>query len=351
MPLIRSPRFRYTLRALLVFVTLFCLWGGYHANRAFKQRQARSVLLRYNASISSELEWPEPPWDPLGALDYGYQRLVQTIWRDPYVTHVSVTSPLPPEVIDALGALPHLRNLTLKPPPHLQRWNPKSRTPVLDPQVKMPGAALDRILGGKRLRYLQLDEWSFSEADFRAISRQRDLEGLTMTMTSLSEEGLAELITLPRLQSFTCYGCQVTGAQLAGLPGSRTLERIRADYSPVGVEFAAFIARSPHVTDLIVQSDTIDDDFIRHLGPHPSLQRLDIWRGSVTDLSVAAFAAMPALKSVSLHDTAVTEPGAVELKMTRPNVEVSYSPSRRIRRQQTMREQNDQSQESEINLP
>src|SRR5688572_6247207 len=91
---------RYSLRALLVFMTLFALWGGYHTNRGYRERKAQETLLRYQASFMYGPTrrgtgiWSKPL--------YVYERVVQLVWQERFITYISIYSTLEPEVVDAL---------------------------------------------------------------------------------------------------------------------------------------------------------------------------------------------------------------------------------------------------------
>src|SRR5688500_8487991 len=107
----RLFRFRYSLRALLVFITLFALWGGYHANRGWKERRASAVLRRYGATF----RWADSTYAQgwLGLPKTGYWLLVGTLWGDTRIGNVQVFCPLNDELADALASLPALEQLYL----------------------------------------------------------------------------------------------------------------------------------------------------------------------------------------------------------------------------------------------
>jgi hypothetical protein len=55
-------RLRYSLRALLVFLTLFMLWGGYHTNRGWRERQAETLLTSAGARLERGANLPVSPY-------------------------------------------------------------------------------------------------------------------------------------------------------------------------------------------------------------------------------------------------------------------------------------------------
>jgi hypothetical protein len=76
----RLLRFRYSLRALLVFITLLALWGGYHANRGWKEGRAVAVLLEHGADVTYwSTDWRLRPF---GFIPSAYWGLVGWLWGD-----------------------------------------------------------------------------------------------------------------------------------------------------------------------------------------------------------------------------------------------------------------------------
>src|SRR5687768_16063132 len=109
MPWPRSIRFRYSLRALLVFLTLFALWGGYHTNRGMKERRALEVLRRHDGT-SISVDSIRPREGMVAFMADAYKSVVRLVWREPFVTSVSICS-LDPSVTQAIQAMPHLEQI------------------------------------------------------------------------------------------------------------------------------------------------------------------------------------------------------------------------------------------------
>jgi hypothetical protein len=62
----------------------------------------------------------------------------------------------------------------------------------------------------------------------------------------------------------------------------------------------------------------IDDDFVAALGPHPSLRGLSLADTNVTDRSIPAIIAMPALLAIDLPRDGVSKAGRDRLRKARP---------------------------------
>src|SRR5438309_2067073 len=111
----RSLRFRYTLRALLVFVTLFCLWGGYHANRGIKERRVEALIARdsrFALQYGRRLDRPALQLTVLTS----YDRLVRRVWGERGVTGIGVPSDIDAETMNALAALPSVESVSISEP-------------------------------------------------------------------------------------------------------------------------------------------------------------------------------------------------------------------------------------------
>jgi hypothetical protein len=320
----RSIRLRYTLRALLAFLTLFALWGGYHANRAIKERRAEAVLVRHGASLQFG---PKRSGNSFSGLArFGYEKIVQLVWRERYITHASIFSTLKPDIVEALVALPHLESLWVQP--GMLRGiarQLRGEAAIKDAEREnAPVDAIERILATHRMLGITLVGLNVSETDLQAIARHESLRDVCLTDTALSEAGLAAIAGLPELTHLRFSHCQVTGEKLASVPGSATLDFIECPDAPVGLEFAAFVGRCHNLKSLTIRYKEIDDEFVARLGPHPSIEALDFRRTRVTDRSIATIAQMPSLVYVVLPRETVSQSAFDRLQRARPTLHVTF---------------------------
>ena len=324
MPLIRSLRLRYTLRALLVFVTLFCLWGGYETNRCIKERQAEETLKRRGASFDYGPK--RSGTGLLASVQFYYQRLVQIVWRARFVTRASITSPLEPEVVAAIAALPHLEHLGLEP---RRRATEEQRLffeeKIVNASASVPPGSMQRILGGRQLKILWIGPWILSDDDCATIARHQSLESISVNGCEFSEDGLAQLITLPKLRYFGFSYCKVTGEKLPSIPASQSLEHIECDGTPVGESFADFVRRSPNIVALTVCHKSIDDSFVAKLSGHPALRVIDLNATSVTDRCISAIEEWHgSLDTVVLPRSSVSKTRFEQLREKRPDLKLFH---------------------------
>jgi hypothetical protein len=317
----RKPRrLRYTLRALFVFITLFMVWGGYHTNRSWKERAAEQVLREQGAVLGSDRTWAEH--NLFARVSSIYDTVVRLVWRERFITRVQINSPLEESAIEALLALPHLDSLSSEPQKFTSQERIRMHSFQYKPTAMLPPDALGRILAQHQLKELSLGAWILADSDCAAIGKHDSLIGLSITQSSFSERGFADMLTLPRLQSLTVLMCQARGDQVATLPALESLERVNCTGTPVNRHFASFIAKCPQVRDLQLGHDAIGDDFVEHLGPHPSLRHLDLLGQGLTDEALVGLARMPALEGVNLPRSISAE-AISQLKSQRPGLFVS----------------------------
>lgn len=313
---------RYTLRALLVFITLFMLWGGFHTNRSWKERAAEEILRDRGASFQYG---PSPAGpDMRNRLVSAYSKVVQVVWQERFITQVEVHGSLEPEVVDAIVALPHLESLVANPAPRMtdEEVALLRGRHIVEAKVAIPAGAVERVLANHRLKSLWMAAWILSDEDCKAIAAHDSLETVNLYGSRFSEEGLAQIVTLPRLRAVMWSYCQVTGEKLASVPGSNSLDLIECYYAPVGNEFAAFIGRSPNVTRVRCYHQSIDDDFIASIGAHQSLEELNLGHTKVTDSSVTVLEQMPSLKGLTVASESFTDAAKTCLLKGNPTLKV-----------------------------
>lgn len=310
---LRCPpfRLRYSLRALAVFVTLFCIWGGYHANRGRRERTAVAILARYDAEIM-------PPPEYQGrrfvhrARNY-YRSLVRTLWGEQFVSSVGVSSRLEPDIVEAISNLPGLDSLTIR-----------AARPEACEQLVPPTGALGRILSARQLRAITIDHWRISAEDVDALAAQKRLHTLRLDSVALPDDGLAAVASLRSLRQLSLKNCKMSDSGLARAPVLQTLQSIECLETPVGTEFASYVSRLPAIATLSLSGRTIDDDFIARLGAAPTLTGLSIKNAPITSASVKHLNSMAALRTLSLPDHLQGDSSVIDLLEENHALTLSY---------------------------
>ena len=181
---------RYSLRTLLVVMTVVCLVSGSWLNKAFRQREAvrrfyqlrggRSdpyglvtILYRHEGQIQSQPnvpEWLHPLRDAIGDEAFGDPIGVQ-------LQHTSATD----DDLRNLEDVPTIEQLWL------------SRTNVTDQGMRS-------IQACPNLKVLDLDHTAITDDGIAPLATLKKLEFLSLTGTKVSDEGVRHLMRMTNLK-------------------------------------------------------------------------------------------------------------------------------------------------------
>jgi hypothetical protein len=185
----------YSLRALLVLITIFGIWLGIKVDQARRQKQAVDTLRTFGAGFWYEhqrtdeglfdgrIELAVPTWARELCGDDFFQTVTgfyirRRVGKDRMRT-------LPPAIADedlkCLADLPHLE------------WLEIERTPITD-------AGLAHLRHPERLRGVSLDHTNVSDGFVRRLKGSKRLERLSLCGTKVTDSGFAELIELVSLE-------------------------------------------------------------------------------------------------------------------------------------------------------
>lgn len=193
--------YQYSLRTLLIFVTVvavFCSWFAVRMQRAKRQREAVEAIAKtatrvrydYHARLS---QGAKPP-DPL--------RLRKLLGDDFFsdVVVVGLKSDAGDAELEYFQRLTELRSLGL------------SDTQITD-------AGLEHLKGMTSLKWLNLARTQVSDAGLEHLKGLTSLETLWLTRTQVTDAGLEHLEGLTSLQELELDQTQVTDAGLVHLKG------------------------------------------------------------------------------------------------------------------------------------
>jgi hypothetical protein len=300
----RFLRFRYSLRALFVFITIFAAWGGYHGNRAFNERRAETILRRADAHLSRC-----PP--------------SLHLWPYRFIGEVYVESDLNPSVAWAIGHLPYLRRLTIEAPGKSAMAGSRREW---QPRAKIPSGAMQQVLRSNWITDVHLEGWEIPDDACATLGSRPSVSYITLMSCQPTEDGFERIMLAPNLVHICLWSCTVTGEKLTTATGSISIREVECHNTPVHAGFASFLSRCPNLNSLRVDDSAIPtnagricDDFLLHLGPHPSLKRLDLSGSSIKAQSLPILKQMPSLRAVELPSH-FTEKERDEFIAARPDV-------------------------------
>ncbi len=279
----RRRWWRYSLRTMLVVVTLLCVWLGIVSKWAIDQRRIVAVIKETGGIVEYDYDEDDPfgeaatpNWleEPIGVDYFHTVTLVQIpAMSGPERGRASTGSAIDGN-IELIGKLPALRYL------FLQDYS------VRDHEV--------RVLG--RLTHLVELHLDVSDVSDSGLEHLRDLKQLTKLSlrssgreSAIADAGLAHLNGLRKLDYLDVGGTQVTGTGLAYLSGA-PLKQIELDGTP------------------------FNDAGLRTLQILPKLESLTLSETQVTDAGLPLLRALPKLAELSLNNTNVTGSGLEGLK-------------------------------------
>ena len=202
-----QPRLRFTLRTLLLGVTVFCVWLGIHAHRAREQKKLVEEIQKNIGSVSYDYEnWNAPPgqrgesWVPR----WLRERLGVDFFHTIKQVHTRERKLLP--------RIAQLSSLT-----ELEIWDHELTDEDLEP-----------LRGHSRLKALRV------ASDLHAT-----LSGDYPDTTLLGDPSLALVGKLPALEEVALDGYHFTGKGLVDLAKSRSLRSIYVDHCDETVQPSA----------------------------------------------------------------------------------------------------------------
>lgn len=301
----RRRWFQFSLRSLLVLVTVFAVWLGLQVNRANRQRRAVEAISAMGGQFSYDYQRQPKRPSPfpsaaaaLGIADplpHSYNLKAEPpgpAWLRKLIGAHYFIAPVrlrinDQRVVDEDG-LRYLRDLS-----HLEELS--LGTFALRPQD------LDHLKNLTKLRLLQLGimlEDDAGQWDFDALSRFRELRVLSASGSYLKGSDLAHLRAATDLRQLFAYRTEINDEGLAHLKGLKNLE-------------------------MLGLADTaVTDDGLEQLAKLPNLVYLSLNNTALTDVGLEHLAKIRSLRELELYGTRVTADGIEQLRTALPNCRV-----------------------------
>jgi hypothetical protein len=262
-PFARTRRrwFRFSLRTMLVAITLFCIWLGVTAYRANRQRKAVETIRSYRAYVRYDYELADNGWEVRrdNPLPPGPVWLRDLIGIDYFATAVNVCmdhgNDVNDDSISALAELSQVRRIDIE-------------------GANVTDAVMAKLKGLKQLREL------------------------IVINSSVTESGWDFLRHLTRLRNLALYGSNVTDSTLIHIDGLTEL------------------------TSLTLHESQITDAGLRHLKGLTQLEYLELHDPLITDASLQHLKELTGLKQLDIRSTKITSDGIDELKRALPKLKV-----------------------------
>jgi hypothetical protein len=274
----QKPKRRWvsvSLRTAAIAFTALALAMGWYSNRAWQQRRAVEVIRGKGGRI--HYAHNDPVFHPVPS-EVKTPPLAEYLGLD-FVDSVTMVEYLGKKFNDDdLALLDHL------PEVHWLR--------IYDTAVT--GAGFGHVSARRNIDTLLVHLTSLEDSALAEIGRMPQLTTLHITEGSkITDEGVARLATLRRLESLSLSQCAISNAGLAALDPPETLQSISLEDTRIGDAGVALLERLPH------------------------LERISLVGSPVSDVALAHLRRMPGLKSVMLGNTQVSNDGLRQLQAQR----------------------------------
>ena len=296
----RRLRLQFSLRGLLLLVTVFGLWLGWYTDRANRQRQAvaairatggilcydyevkgfqniyRLLRAEYSAGggdIFLAGERPtdifEPPGPAWLSRTVGTDYLARVVQAD--LTKLQASD----DAVKYVSGLSSLQDL----------WLPS----------RMTDAGLANLEGLARLRILTAVDMQVTDAGLMHIERLTDLRTLRLEGPAITDSGLYHLRKLSELQLLSLNGSHITG------PGLEHLNELKK------------------LVDLRLRCTQVDDAGLKYLSGMTNLRSLDLYGTEICNDGLPHLNGLKNLAELDLRATYASPLGAEKLQRQLPN--------------------------------
>lgn len=214
-PLAKSKRrwLSFRLRTLPLLLTVGCIWLGWYANSAQRQRRAVAAIEKLGGSVRYDYqptyEDPNPSIPPPGP-----EWLVKLVGRD-YLNSVVCVHCY--HDVDAIAD--QVTNL-----PHFTSFYGAAKFGEFGEPIAQ--AAFARFKSRPNMRTLIVIGNNLDDDSLAQISGLTHLEGLQISHGKITDEGLTHLSGMQSLTYLNLDGCQITDAGLRHLKNLASLKRI-----------------------------------------------------------------------------------------------------------------------------
>jgi internalin A len=368
--------YQYSLRTLLIVVTLFalaCSWFAVNLGQARRQREAVEAIVRLGGGVTYDYELRRDlamtRQIPGGRIEFGYESdlsgmpipkepswplWLRKLLGDDFFNNVVKVRVENDAAMVHLARLPHLRKLEtygegitdagmekLEGMLQLEQLNchgietitddglisladlPSLRYLLLASQ-RVSDTGVERIARLVQLRRLTLSSGKITDEGVKHLAHLTNLKELDLSSQHVTDKGLQYIVKLSQLEKLDLQNASVTDAgleTLTSLPQLRSLHLIRTKVSDAGL---ACLVKFPQLRCLSLGSRQFTARGVRHLKSLPGLRCLELDGSEAADAELELLSGLTQLESLSIFDTDDNVSGKAihELQKTLPKCEV-----------------------------
>jgi hypothetical protein len=222
----KSHWFRFSLRTLLLLLTVLCVWLGIQVNSVRRQREAVAVLSNARASIKYHYQIELPTW----LRQYEVADYFRT------VDEVGIGYPKAGKAaLNVLVKLPQISNFAFEGTGNDNGITDKDLTPLSElrqlealriTDAHVNGSILASLRNPGRLKILTLCKTEIDDDALRHLEKMTMLEALALAETHITDAGLVHVRDLRNLEVIWLFDTSITDAALEHLKGLKKLTRI-----------------------------------------------------------------------------------------------------------------------------
>ena len=291
-----KPRraFRFTLRSLLIAITLFGVWLGWRVDRAHRQRDAVRAIRACGGNVTYDYQVAakkvdarpsEPAWlIELVGVDFFHKVEGVNFPADPYNPRAEYDA----EVFARLTDLPDIVFIRLRGAQACdETFAILAEFPKLESIDVEPFAA-------------DLTERTYpplTDAGVEQLTTHPSLKDVWLGSVALGDRSLAALGKMPNLETLYVYGdaCEFTDAGLAGFGGHKRITQLFIGTTSEGCDVTdrglASLSEVKTLGFLGVRGRTISDvAFVKLADDLPALTDLEVASDQLTKQGIAEFA-------------------------------------------------------------
>ena len=270
---------RFSLRTLLLVVTVLCVWLGWRINAARQQKEAVDAILKAGGTVHYDYQiLPNIPsenhWNigfNANALPTGPPLLRKLFGDDCFRKVILVNfskTDLPESVLTQLTKLPDITHVALQ-----------------SVNIIPDGSNVPRPI---------------QDADFEVFGQLSRLEYLDIYPADIDGSGLAQLTKLKDLRALSLQHTTIgdAGMEIAG--ALTQLELLQLDHTPITDEGLKHLKRLVNLKSLWLQEDQ-----------------------GITDAGLQYLSGLKNLKAIHLYQNQVTPEGVRELQKSLPNTKIT----------------------------
>lgn len=178
-------------------------------------------------------------------------------------------------------------------------------------------ALVHHIATLSNLKTLQIDSGNLTDGQLEIITRLSKLQDLEVTSTRIST-GIAHACRLKHLTVLRLYESHTTDSDLSQLALVRQLEVLTLESNEITDSGLSHLAVLTNLKDLQLLSDKITNSGLPVIAALPKLRYLNLWNAQITDAGLAHLKRLAHLEIIELHNTGVTQAGADDLQKALP---------------------------------